>query len=369
MHLVIVQETVGRLLLGAAGEDRRQRLARMPLPGRPSRSNRFRKRPSARSERWNSRRAQLASSSTARAGNDPGARAGVRRSVCSQSASRPRSHTRFGSAAPADARRPPRGPAHARPARRLIARRGPRRLHARLHQHRPHPVARFPVRRQTPHRPAQHVRGQVRHPHPAAAAETGRWRPPAGCATRACGRPSPNAASRGPSRNGADTKLSTPSGPAAASSRYIRRQPGARARPSGWPASNRCAHSFRSASVSATRSRTSPNSAKLPQNSVSPSHSSPAPRPQPPRGGPGCAGGSVNPNCAARCGKALRAEAAHNAPRRLRHPSRSHSPRPSAARDSSPCCNSRRSHCTVSGLNMRSPTRTDPVLHGTPRLC
>ena len=34
-HLVIVQEAVGRLLLGAAGEDRRQRLARMPLPGRP----------------------------------------------------------------------------------------------------------------------------------------------------------------------------------------------------------------------------------------------------------------------------------------------------------------------------------------------
>ena len=33
-HPAIVQEAVGRLLLGAARKDRRQRLARMPLPGR-----------------------------------------------------------------------------------------------------------------------------------------------------------------------------------------------------------------------------------------------------------------------------------------------------------------------------------------------
>ena len=48
---------------------------------------------------------------------------------------------------------------------------------------------------------------------------------------------------------------------------------------------------------------------------------------------------------------------------RLRQPSCSHSPRPKAARDSSPRCTSRRSQCTVSGLNIRRPTRTTPVLH------
>ena len=53
----------------------------------------------------------------------------------------------------------------------------------------------------------------------------------------------------------------------------------------------------------------------------------------------------------------------------LRHPSRSHRPRPRAARDSSPRRNSRRSHFTVSGFKMRSLTRTASVLHREQFLC
>ena len=63
-------------------------------------------------------------------------------------------------------RRSTRRPAHARPARRTVARRRTRRLHARLHQHRPNPVTRRPIRSQTTHHAPQHVRRQVRNPNP-----------------------------------------------------------------------------------------------------------------------------------------------------------------------------------------------------------
>ena len=82
------------------------------------------------------------------------------------------------------------------------------------------------------------------------------------------------------------------------------------------------------------------------------------------RGGPVCAGSSWNPSSAASRGRALRAEAAHKRPLGLRHSSYSHSPRPKAARDSSPRCNSPRSQFAVSGFKMRRPTRTNLVLHG-----
>ena len=170
----------------------------------------------------------------------------------------------------------------------------------------------------------------------------------------------PRCASRGPNRNGADTKLRTPRTPDSASSRYVRRQPGARDRPSGWHASSRRPHIRRSAAVSATRTPTAPNDSRLPQKAVSGNGDALDAGPQPRRGGPGCAGGRDNPNAAARRGSALRAEAAHNAPRGLRHPSRSHNSRPSPARDSSPCSNSWRSHCTVSGCKIRRPIRTHP---------
>ena len=164
--LVIVQETVGRLLLGAARKDRRQRLARMPLPGRPQPLQ-----PLPQAPVGQVRALELAPRPTGlvvhREGRKrprrPHRRPPQRLLPIRFQASQPHA-LRLGRAR--RPRRPPRGPAHALPARRPIARRGPRRLHARLHQHRPHPVARFPVRRQTPHRPAQHVRGQVRHPHP-----------------------------------------------------------------------------------------------------------------------------------------------------------------------------------------------------------
>ena len=317
MHLVIVQETVGRLLLGAAGEESPAAAGPDAAPrDAPSRSNRFRKRPSARSERWNSRRAQLASSSTARAGNDPGARTGARRSVCSQPASRPRSHTRFGSAAPADpGGRPAVRPTHSQP-RRPVARRPAATASTHVSNSTGRtPWARFPVRSHTRCRPAQHVRGQVRHPHPAQQEKpvVGDHLPdvrPARAVVPAqvpVARPQPQrrrhkaqhpqrprrrlqqirqAAARRPAPARAD-------GPPPTDARTASAPPRSPPHAAGPP----------------------PNSAKLPQNSVSPSHTSPAPRPQPPRGGPGCAGGSVNPNCAARCGKALRAEAAHSAPR------------------------------------------------------
>ena len=63
-------------------------------------------------------------------------------------------------------RPPTRRPAHTRPTRRTVARRRTRRLHARLHQHRPNPVTRRPIRRQTTHHAPQHVRRQVRNPNP-----------------------------------------------------------------------------------------------------------------------------------------------------------------------------------------------------------
>lgn len=178
------------------------------------------------------------------------------------------------------------------------------------------------------------------------------------CAPRV--RPShPKCASRGPNRNGADTKLNTPTGPNADSSRYSRRQPGARPRPSGCDLSSRRPQRCRADDVSANTSRTSPNADKLPQNAVSVSPDPSSRGPQPRRGGPACAGGSDKPNAAASRGSALRADAAHNAPRGLRHPSRAHNSRPRAERDNSPRCNASRSHATVSACKTRRPTRTD----------
>ena len=140
-HLPIVQETVRRLLFGAAGEDRRQRLTRMLLPPPPNRSRRRRNRPSAKSERPNSRRAQLASSASANAGYDPGEGRRTpqrllppRLQTPQQHLLRLRRHRRPG--------RTTRRPPHAPPPRRPVARRRTRRLHAGLQQHRTNPVTR-----------------------------------------------------------------------------------------------------------------------------------------------------------------------------------------------------------------------------------
>ena len=175
----------------------------------------------------------------------------------------------------------------------------------------------------------------------------------------------PRCASRGPNRNGADTKLRTPNTPDSASNRYVRRQPGARDRPSGWHASRRRPHNRRSAAVSATRTPTAPNAARLPLNAVSGNPDAHAAGPQPRRNGPGCAGGRDNPNAAARRGSALRADAAHNAPRALRHPSRAHSSRPREARDCSPRSNAPRSHSTGAFPISRSRAHTHRR-HGHP---
>ena len=169
----------------------------------------------------------------------------------------------------------------------------------------------------------------------------------------------PRCASRGPNRSGAATKLSTPTGPAADSNRYVNRQPGARPRPRGCAASSRRPHSFRTDAVSDNTSRTPPSSAKLPENAVRASPDTSPDGPQP-RGGPGRAGGSARPNSSASRGSAFRADAAHSSPRPLRQSSRSHSPRPRAARDSDPRRNSSRNHSTDSGRRIRSPIRTDP---------
>lgn len=168
----------------------------------------------------------------------------------------------------------------------------------------------------------------------------------------------PRCASRGPNRSGAATKLSTPTGPTAADNKYVNRQPGARPRPRGWAASSRCPHCCRTDAVSANTSRTSPSSDKLPENTVCASPDT-SPDGSQPRGGPDCAGGRDRPNCSAKRGNAFRADDAHNSPRPLRQSSRSHSPRPRAARDSAPRHNSWRSHSTDSGWRRRSPIRTD----------
>ena len=76
----------------------------------------------------------------------------------------------------------------------------------------------------------------------------------------------PRCRSRSPSRSGAATKLSTPTGPSRLASRYCSRQPGARPAPSGCPARNRSAHSRSWAGVWARSSHTPPSCRRLPAN-------------------------------------------------------------------------------------------------------
>ena len=165
MHLLIVQETIRRLLLGAARKDRRQRRARMPLPG-PAQP--LQTRPQAPVGQV--RTPELAPRPTRRVFG-PERRIRPRRpNRRPPQRLRP---TRFQTPQPHPLRRdrrrrprrPTRRPAHALPTRRTVAGRRTRRLHARLHQHRPNPVPRRPVRRQTTHRTPQHVRRQVRYPN------------------------------------------------------------------------------------------------------------------------------------------------------------------------------------------------------------
>ena len=165
MHLLIVQETIRRLLLGAARKDRRQRRARMPLPG-PAQP--LQTRPQAPVGQV--RTPELAPRPTRRVFR-PERRIRPRRpNRRPPQRLRP---TRFQTPQPHPLRRdrrrrprrPTRRPAHALPTRRTVAGRRTRRLHARLHQHRPNPVPRRPVRRQTTHRTPQHVRRQVRYPN------------------------------------------------------------------------------------------------------------------------------------------------------------------------------------------------------------
>ncbi len=86
-------------------------------------------------------------------------------------------------------------------------------------------------------------------------------------------------------------------------------------------------------------------------------------------GGPGWADGSGRFSWAASAGSTLRAEAVQYSPLGLRQSSRSHTPRPRAVCDSWPSCKASRSQAIVCGRKMRSPTRTPPVLHRTPRRC
>ena len=143
---------------------------------------------------------------------------------------------------------------------------------------------------------------------------------------------------------------------------------GPRPGPSGWCWSSSPAHSRRSASEVARRTRTSPSSASEPVKPVDGTGGSGLDRGRQ-AGGPGWAGGSGRSSWPASSGSTLRAEAVQYSPLGLRQSSRSHTPRPRAARDSWPSCNASRSQAIVCGRKMRSPTRTTPVLHRTPRQC
>lgn len=147
------------------------------------------------------------------------------------------------------------------------------------------------------------------------------------------GTPQPRCPSRGPSRGRAATKLSAPTGPRRLASRYCTRQPWARPAPSGCPARNRSAHSRRWAGVWACSSHTSPSCRGLPAN-----WTGLGPRPRWRQLGTlTWIGGKASPNCFAKRGRALRAEAAHSFPRGLRHPALSHNSRPETrARESAP---------------------------------
>ena len=148
-HLLIVQETIRRLLLGTARKDRRQRLARMPLPGRPQP---LQTRPQApvgqvRTPELAPRPTRLVFRRKRRIRPRLPRRRPTQRLLptrCQTPQPHPLRLDRH-----RRPRRPTRRLAHAHPARRPVAGRRPRRLHARLHQHRPNPVPRFPVRRQT----------------------------------------------------------------------------------------------------------------------------------------------------------------------------------------------------------------------------
>ena len=166
-HLLIVQETIGRLLLRAARKNRRQRLPRMPLPTRPQP---LQTRPQAPVGQV--RTPELAPRPTRlfihRQGRKrprrPRRRTPQRLRPTRRQTPKPNPLRRHRIRRPG---RPTRRPAHARPTRRPVARPPTRRRHARLQQQRPNPVTRLPVRRQTPRHPAQDVRGQVRHANPA----------------------------------------------------------------------------------------------------------------------------------------------------------------------------------------------------------
>ena len=119
---------------------------------------------------------------------------------------------------------------------------------ARLHQHRPNPVPRRPVRRQTTHRTPQHVRRQVRYPN-RRQQESGHLpdvQPPRAVV------PTVRVARTQPQRR---RRSSEPPTRQTASNRYVRRQPD---RPSGWHASRRRPHNRRSAGVRAHRLRPTP---------------------------------------------------------------------------------------------------------------
>ena len=192
-HLLIVQETVRCLLLGAARENRRQRLPGMLLPRRPQplqtptqapvgqvRAPEFEPRPTRivlkRQPRKRPRRPRRRTPQRLRPA--PG-------QTPQQHVLRLPRHRRPG--------RTTRRPAHTLPARRPVARRPTRRLHAGLQQHRTNPVPGLPVRRQTRRRTTQHRATPSTEPAPCPTAEIGRSRPPPRCAHHACGRPNPDA--------------------------------------------------------------------------------------------------------------------------------------------------------------------------------
>ena len=227
MHLLIVQETIRRLLLGAARKDRRPAArpdaAPRPRPTAPDATASARRPgPNARTRAApNTTRLPPRAPDTTPAPEPPAAATSP-----PNLDSRPRSHTPFGATGAADRRRPTRRPAHALPTRRTVAGRRTRRLHARLHQHRPNPVPRRPVRRQTTHRTPP-----TRATPSAGTRTEGNSRKRSLETTCPMCNPrvrssQPRCASRGPNRNGADTKLRTPNTPDSASNRYVRRQPG-----------------------------------------------------------------------------------------------------------------------------------------------
>ena len=118
-HLLIVQETVRCLLLGAARENRRQRLPRMLLPRRPQPLQTPTQAPvgQVRAPEFEPRPTRIVLKR--QPGNDPGDRAGAHRNVSAQPPARPRSNTFFGSLATDDpGGRPAVRPTHCQPAAR-----------------------------------------------------------------------------------------------------------------------------------------------------------------------------------------------------------------------------------------------------------